>query len=393
MKPVRVLVVDDRIENITAMQAVLADCGYEVFEAESGKQALLLAEQHDFAVILLDVQMPIMDGFETARRLREMERSRCTPIVFVTAIHRTEAYEELGYIAGAVDFLFKPFNPTILQAKVAVFAELRRKTEAMRQHTELLHAAALKEQENAMLKESLARRDEFLSIASHELKTPITPLNLQVQSFLQMVRSGTLNNLPPERLERMLVTSQNQIDRLARLVDELIDISRLKSDRLELKRAPASLKALVQGVIEQFAPEFKKNGCEVTLQTDGEGFGVMDSFRIEQIIINLLLNAVKYGNGCPITVRLRDDGRQAQLSVEDGGIGIAEDDLQRIFQRFERAVSAKNYGGLGLGLFICSRIAELHGGRISVTSKLGEGSTFTLHLPLKEEALLHSQFI
>jgi signal transduction histidine kinase len=374
LRPIRILVVDDLEANLTAMQAVLSDCGYEVVEATSGEQALVLARDIHFAVILLDVQMPGLDGFETATRLRQLELSSATPIIFVTAIHRSDAYEAHGYIAGAVDFLFKPLNTAILQSKVAVFAELYRKTEQLR-------LAALREQENKLLKEALANRDEFLSVVSHELKTPITPLALQVQSFIQMLNEDRLASADPQRMLRMLTNSQNQINRLSRLVDDLIEVSRVKMGKLELSREEINLTDLVQNTLVSFEDELKRQGCEASLSAPGEVRGSWDPFRLEQVLINLLTNAAKYGAGREVELSLTESDGKAEISVRDHGIGINGTDQSRIFDRFERAVSSKNYGGLGIGLYLSRQIVELHGGRIWVESQPGMGSRFRVELP------------
>lgn len=386
--PTKILIVDDRPENLVALHAALQDTGYKLIEAHSGKEALEEVRRHDFAVILLDVQMPGMDGFEAATRIRSESRSSATPIIFVTAIHRDEQYEYMGYVAGAVDYIFKPVNIEILKAKLSVFAELHRKNvelklknqENLRQ-ADLLKQAALKDQEHALLKSAIEARDEFLSMASHELKTPITPLNLQMQAFIKMYRDGSIENVEKERLLRLLETSQSQIDRISRLVSDLVDVSRIKTGRLELRRENVDLRHLVEGVLSAFAEETKKVECEIRLDAEAAVFGNWDQFRIEQVVINLLSNAMKYGPGKPIDVSVRSHGKKASIAIRDQGIGIAPEDHKRIFERFERAVSPRHYGGLGLGLFIANRIVLLHGGNILVESSLEEGAQFTVELP------------
>lgn len=388
--PTKILNVDDRPENLLALSAALRDCGYEMIEAASGAEAIQQVRLHDFAVILLDVQMPRMDGFETARRIRQEVRSSSTPIIFVTAIHRDEEYEHEGYVVGAVDYIFKPVSTEILKAKLAVFAELHRKNVELQQkneenlkQAELLKRAALKDQENSLLRAAIESRDEFLSMAAHELKTPITPLNLQMQAFIQMYRDGTIANVETERLLRLLETSQSQIDRLSRLINELVDVSRIKSGRLELRRERVDLRHLTEDVLAAFAEEGRKAECEIRLIAEAPVWGNWDRFRLEQAVINILTNAMKYGVRKPIEIRVSSVQKTARLSIRDQGIGVAPEDHVRIFERFERAVSNRNYGGLGLGLFIANRIIKLHGGRILVESRLGEGATFTLELPME----------
>jgi signal transduction histidine kinase len=380
--PAKILAVDDRPENLTAMRAALSDKDYELLCAASGAEALRLARENDFAVVLLDVQMPGMDGFEVARRLRQSERSRRTPIVFVTAIHRDESYESHGYDVGAVDYLFKPLNLSILRAKVAIFVELHRKNEEIRQHQILLRESAIRVKENELLREAIRARDEFLSIASHELKTPITPLSLQIQSFLQMSEDGRLPTAPPETLRRMLRNSYAQVERLEKLINDLLEASRLIEKRLRIEREPASLTQIVQSVLSDFATEITRARCEIRLDLAAGVTGLWDPFRLQQIVINLVTNALKYGPGAPIDIGVERRGeRTARLTVRDHGIGIAPEDQERIFQRFERAVSALHFGGLGLGLFIVRQLVELHEGTVHVESALGQGATFIVELP------------
>ncbi|HXH31267.1 MAG TPA: hybrid sensor histidine kinase/response regulator [Bacteriovoracaceae bacterium] len=379
---VRILIVDDKPENLIAMQAAFKDCGYGITVALSGKEALEHVQDYDFACILLDVQMPVMDGFEAAKLIRKYPRSKSTPIIFATAIHRTEAYEEMGYVAGAVDYIFKPLNTAILRAKVRVFVELFLQSKELRQKNILLEEAIGRAKENEQLKQALAARDEFLLMASHELMTPITPLSLQLQTFIELFKEGKPPQVEPARLIRMLNTSQGQVERLSRLVGELVDVSKLSSQKLEIHKEKLNLHTLTKKVLEDFSEEIKKSHCEVSLVGEEEVCGVWDSFRIEQVVINLLKNSLKYGPGKPIEITIRGSHHAyASLAILDHGIGISKRDQLRIFDRFERAVSAKSYSGLGLGLYISQQIVELHQGRIKVDSELGGGSKFTVELP------------
>lgn len=365
MAPVKILIVDDRPENLLALEAALADTDYELVRALSGFEALEKAGQDDFALILLDVQMPVMDGFETAARIRSETRARYTPIIFVTAIDRTETYEQKGYRSGAVDYLFKPINTEILRAKVAVFVELYLQKHEIQRQAERIHA-----------------RDEFLSIASHELKTPITPLGLQMESFIELFKNGEIDRVPRERLIRMLETSYSQVDRLSRLINDLLDVSRMTSKTLKLERNRTNLAKLVEDVVAGYGQEIQRSGCALTLSLERDVEGDCDKFRIEQVLINLLINATKYGAGKPIEIIVRKRPPVAQLIVKDHGIGISKEDQQRIFDRFERAVSARHFGGLGLGLYIANQIVKLHGGSIVVESTPGQGAEFSVQLPM-----------
>jgi len=226
-------------------------------------------------------------------------------------------------------------------------------------------------------------REEFLSIASHELKTPISSLQLQVQSLLSTLARSP-SGPSPERLRRSLETVDRQVRRQTQLVNDLLDVSRISAGRLQLRPEPLELSSLAREVAERFEPELARAGSSLLLQLSSETGGQWDRLRLDQVVTNLLSNAVKYGRGNPIQLVTEVAGPQVRLSVKDGGIGIAEEDLKRLFNRFERAVSERNYGGFGLGLWIARQIIEAMGGRIQVTSQLGVGSIFTLELPRQQ---------
>ena len=235
-------------------------------------------------------------------------------------------------------------------------------------------------------RDAVRLRDEFLSTASHELKTPITTLQLQVQSF---TRSGEAaaegGNLDKFRMR--VATAERQVNRLARLVDSLLDISRITGGRLDLEGEPVDLAAVVRDSLARSAEELDRAGCAVTLRLDGAShIGRWDRTRLEQIVGNLLSNAAKYGAGRPVEVTVSSDSETSRLTVRDHGIGIDLEHQARIFDRFERAVSVRHYGGLGLGLWIVRQIVEAHGGSISVESSPGKGSAFTVELPRQPAA-------
>lgn len=380
---IHILAVDDKLENLIVYEAIFQKSGYHLVTATSGADALAKFNERDFAVVLLDVQMPGMDGFETANSIRRLETSKRTPIIFVTAIHKNEMSEQKGYVSGAVDFLFKPINPTILRSKVEVFADLFKSKLEIQRQSRIINEKVLQEQENEFVKRALESRDRFLSVASHELNTPITPLSLQMQSFLKMIRNGTLKTMESERLERMLVNASGQVERLSRIINELVDVTQISSEKMSLlKEKDVSLLDVAESVLESFAEDIKQLGYRVSLDAHTDPVGVWDRMRLEQVLVNLLSNALKYGLGKPIVISIDQFGDVARLCVKDQGIGIAKEDQQRIFERFERAVSDQNYGGLGLGLFISQEIVRLHGGRINVKSGLELGSEFSVEIPL-----------
>jgi signal transduction histidine kinase len=232
---------------------------------------------------------------------------------------------------------------------------------------------------DADLRLAVSARDEFLSIASHELKTPLTPLLLQVQRLQAVVRQG--ETAPSAKLASGLEMMDRQVERLTKLVSNLLDISRITSQRLQLDRESVDLAALARDVVARFQHELARSGCPVTVRADDGVVGLWDKSRLDQVLTNLLANAMKYGAGKPIEIAVEAQHGLARLRVRDEGIGIKPEDQARIFQRFERAVSVHSYGGFGLGLWIAAQIVDAAGGKISVTSTPGHGATFQVELP------------
>jgi signal transduction histidine kinase len=227
--------------------------------------------------------------------------------------------------------------------------------------------------------EAVRARSEFLTVAAHELNTPVTSLMLAVQSLRQAAPSGRLTD--PQVLERMLALVARQATRLTRLTNDLLDVSRIEAGRLELEVGDVELGALVREVVERFEVDLVRSRCAISMGDGAPVVGRWDRSRVDRVVTNLLSNAIKFGAGKPIDIRVSAARGVATLVVRDRGIGIAPEQRDRIFGRFERAVSERHYGGLGLGLYICRRIVEDHGGSIRVESRPGAGSTFIVELP------------
>jgi signal transduction histidine kinase len=238
--------------------------------------------------------------------------------------------------------------------------------------------------ENARLYQSAQRaiaiRDEFLSIASHELKTPLTALRLQLHTILRGAQRPPEHAMPAERVSRAVDVAARQTERLAKLVDTLLDVSRITAGKLELEPETVDLGAAAREIVQRLTPELAAAGCTVELRLEPGVVGRWDRMRVDQIVTNLLTNAAKYGAGRPIEVDVGGDEHVARLRVRDHGIGIAENKLSRIFERFERGVSAREFGGLGLGLYIVRQIVEAHGGSVRAES-LRDGARFEVDLP------------
>ncbi|HVH41397.1 MAG TPA: GAF domain-containing sensor histidine kinase, partial [Labilithrix sp.] len=254
-------------------------------------------------------------------------------------------------------------------ADVEMYGELGRRAALA-----LDNARLFKEAEDAV-----RVRDEFLSVAAHELNTPLTSLKLMIQA----ISRGPLL-ASAEKLKSGLLLADRQIRRLTRLVDELLDVSRMHAGRLTLQLERVELTQVVSDTIEQLSGAIAQSGSAVSLRAPKRVVGTWDRLRLEQVVANLLSNAIKFGAGKPVEIAVSQVGRKAVLSVRDHGIGITPDRISQVFGRFERAVSSRSYGGLGLGLYIAHVIVSALGGTISVESVVGEGSTFVVELPRTE---------
>ncbi|MGZ3695529.1 MAG: GAF domain-containing sensor histidine kinase, partial [Bdellovibrionota bacterium] len=224
-------------------------------------------------------------------------------------------------------------------------------------------------------------RDEFLAIASHELRTPLTPLKLHAQQLMRSIQKKGLSGISQESLLRMVQTTNRQVERLSKLIDSLLDITRISRGKLKLTASDFVLGEMVEEILARLAPDFELAECEFKADIDNTIRVRWDSFRMDQVIENLLSNAIKYARGKPVELKISREGKDVKISVRDHGIGISAEDQKRIFKRFERAVSSSHFGGLGLGLYIVSQILDAHKGFITVESELGKGSLFTVIVP------------
>jgi signal transduction histidine kinase len=424
-----ILIVDDSPANLLAMTASLEGIGCRLATAASGTEALRHLLEHDVALILLDVQMPTMDGYETARFIRARARSAMTPIMFVTAFDRDERQQLEAYGLGAVDFLSKPIVPEILRTKVQVFVQLHLRTaEVARQATLLAEAesqdlrrrleadrreweaAALRLQmdeerrtaeamaakadelscavaelekterelieSNRQLSAADQRKDEFLAILGHELRNPLAPM----VNALELLRARMGDDALAHKAHSAMV---RQVDHLRRLVDDLLDLSRIDSGKVELRRERVELARIVEDAVVMTRPLFE--GRRQTLEAEVPRDPIwltVDPMRIVQVVSNLLSNASRYSAERTITrltCALEPDGT-AVVRVADQGRGIAPELLSRVFDSFVQAKSGG--GGLGIGLTVARKLIERHGGSIvGASDGLERGSTFEIRLP------------
>jgi signal transduction histidine kinase len=383
--PTKLLIVDDLPENLQALEALIRGEGREVFQAGSGEEALALLLQHDFAIAILDVQMPGMDGFELAELMRGTDKTRHIPIVFVTAAGKELNYSFKGYEAGAVDLLYKPLDPRAVKGKVQVFVALYEAREAMRRQVEALEVAQQKQAATqAQLERALEMRDEFMSMVSHEMRTPLNTLYLETQLRKMQLERGNMAAFGAEQLQRMVARDDRQIQSIIRLIDDMLDVSRIRSGKLSLRPGWVELSGLLRRVVHDLTPQANTAGTSISLEAGTPVSGWWDEFRIEQVVVNLLTNAMRYGCQQPISVTLTVEQDWARIDVRDCGPGIAPENQAKIFEPYERGVGSDAPAGLGLGLYISRQLAEVHEGSLTLESKPGEGSTFSLILPRRD---------
>jgi signal transduction histidine kinase len=393
---VNILLVDDRPENLLSLEAILEGLGQNLVKAHSGLEALKCVLKQEFAVILLDVQMPNMDGFETADLIKERERSRHTPIIFLTALSKSESYIARGYSVGAVDYMLKPIVPEILTSKVAVFVELFKKTQQVKRLNEELEQKVIErtaqlrasmqelEREIAERKRLEQQKDEFLAVASHELRTPLTI----IKGYAKVALNAASAN-GDERVIRSLRVVTDKADHLTELVNEMLDITRIQHDMLPLERERFDLSRLVEEVVGNL----QLSASDFTFIVDVPTTPAIvdaDRQRIEQVVMNLVDNAVKYTgkaatDECKVEIAIRQVGDEIITSVRDHGVGIPAEQQEQVFSRFFRAANVTSarypYPGMGLGLYISQDIIKRHGGRIWVEPAEREGSIFSFALP------------
>ncbi|WP_051293797.1 hybrid sensor histidine kinase/response regulator [Pseudoduganella violaceinigra] len=388
MEPTNVLLVDDLPENLRALGALVRADDRVIYQARNGEEALALLLEHEFALAIVDVQMPGMDGFELAELMRGTGKTRHIPIVFVSAAGKELNYAFKGYEAGAVDFLYKPLDADAVKSKVNVFVDLYKQKQEVRQTVAQRDATV--QELNAVqqeLERALEMRDQFMSMVAHELRTPLNTLYLEAQMRKLQLERGNMDHFAPQQLERMVARDMRQIHAMVRLIDDMLDVSRIRSGKLSIRPGRVDLEALLQRIVGDLTHQATDMHTELRLSIVQRVAGCWDEFRLEQVIVNLITNALRYGDSKPVEVRLHADSQNARIEVSDQGPGIPEEVLPKIFEPFERGKMDTVSAGLGLGLYISRQLAEAHGGTLAVRSKPGEGSTFILTLPRPEQEM------
>lgn len=389
--PVSILLVDDHPGKLLSYEAILAPLGERVLKAGSGKQALECLLKTDVAVVLMDVCMPDLDGFELAAMIREHPRHRKTAIIFVSAVNMSDVDRLRGYQVGGVDYVSVPIVPEILRARVGVFADLYRKTRQLEQlnlelenrvadRTAALEASsALLRRSEEALRQSDRRKDEFLAMLAHELRNPLAP----IRNSIEIVRRS---NATGDEIRSAHDIIGRQVEHLSRLVDDLTDVSRITRGVLEIRRERADLAEIARAAVDAIRPRTTLKGVAIHVALpDGPIPVDADVVRMSQVLTNLLDNACKFTpEAGSIELAAERGERQVVVRVRDSGAGIAPGDLPLLFDMFyqSRQPAGSARSGLGIGLSLARQLIELHGGSLEAFSEgEGLGSTFEIRLP------------
>ena len=418
--PVNILLVDDQPGRLLTYRTILEPLGERLVEASSGEQALKQLMEDDFAVILLDVNMPGMDGFETAALIHQHPRFEQTPIIFVTAVNVGDMDRLRGYKLGAVDYVSVPVIPEIMRTKVAVLAELHRKRRELQlanqrlaaanvslqeekqrelerlnaslvatnealglRNTELRNEVSERMQAEERLRQADRRKDEFLATLAHELRNPLAPL----QNALNIRRLAAANG--DDALQDAM---ERQLALLVRLIDDLLDVARITRGKLVLRKAPTTLQDVLAAAVELAMPLIESGRHRLQTHVPDSPLALhADASRLAQVFANLLNNAAKYSDsGSVIELHAAREGDTVLVRVRDRGIGLAPEQLEVIFELFEQADTAieRARGGLGIGLTLVRTLVQLHDGQVGACSDgPGRGSEFRVRLPCVAETM------
>ncbi|MDP4164275.1 MAG: ATP-binding protein, partial [Bacillota bacterium] len=370
-KKFNILLVDDRPENLITLGGILDSPELNIFKANSGNEALSLMFENEFALVLLDVQMPVMDGFETAEIMRSTERTKNVPIIFVTAISTERKHIFKGYEKGAVDYLYKPLDLEILKSKIKAYIELFKHKQELIDTTVKLEKTVVELNKAKLIAEEATKaKSSFLANMSHEIRTPLNG----IIGMAELILMDELSDTQRDRLSDLKTSSESLLE----IINEILDISKIEADKLELETVTFSLRQMVEKCVRLLAVKAFEKKVEMVCRIDPAlpDCFIGDPLRIRQILVNLLGNAIKFTNEGYVGVFVElvgvlGNNVAIKFSVKDSGIGIDEDRLPLIFQSYiqEENSTSRTYGGTGLGLTISKKLVEMMGGEIDVQSK------------------------
>ena len=367
---VNILLVDDRPDKLMAVETILAELGQNIVKARSGQEALRCLLQTDFGVILLDVNMPGLDGFETAALIRQRKKTEHTPIIFLTAISDTETHVSRGYSLGAVDYILAPVLPDVLRTKVSVFVELHKKNQQIRSLNQQLQKRI------TQLTETNQALEAFTYSIAHDLRAPLRAMLGFSKALLEDY--GAKMDAAGQEFANRIVSAAKRMDDL---IQDLLSYSRLSREQITL--GPVKLEAALEEVLKQCEPQVREKEAEVNVETLRSEVWAHKGVLV-QMLVHLLSNGLKFvATGVKPCLRIWTEAGDAwvRLSIQDNGIGIASEHHQRIFRVFERLHSTEQYPGTGIGLANVSKAAERMGGRVGVESQPQRGSRFWVELP------------
>lgn len=399
--PIKILLVDDNENNLLSIEVVLQEEKYTFYRATSGREALrILLKEDDFSLILLDVKMPIMDGYETAELIYQRDKLREIPIIFVTAHDYEEAAVFKGYKAGAVDFIRKPLNPEILKSKVAIFAELYRKNQLLRQQEEKLKAinndlmqlnqelekrvmdrTMELENLNHELKGLNISKDKFLSVISHDLRNPLTSL---LASSEQLTLDA--EKLKPEQIKLFSGIIHRTSNKILNQLNELVEWAHNQREKTNFNPQKLHLKQSINEALELLKANAAQKEIDLENNIDDKVYINADTLMFRSILQNLVTNAIKYTphGGGPVTVTAEQDEDMVQICIQDFGVGMTEQTKDLLFGRINSSslLGTNQERGTGLGLLLVKDFVVQHGGKIQVESELDKGTCFKFTMPV-----------
>ena len=372
-KPIHLLLVDDLEENLLALEALLKRDGVVCLKARSGDEALELLLVHDFALALVDVQMPGMDGFQLAEFMRGNANARHIPIIFVTAGSADQQRRFRGYEAGAVDFIQKPVETDVLKSKANVFIELYRQRQEILSHRDELKAYA------AALSAADRRKNDFIAMLGHELRNPV----MAFRAGLHLLEKQN----EPEKSALIHARMEVQAHHLSRLIEDLLDVARIDQGKISLKRERVTVQSIIDSAVDTSRPKIDAGGHDLTVEMPGTPIWLDGDFtRLSQVVSNLLTNAAKY---TPSEGRIQVSANRVEdrvrIDVADNGVGVPEEMQVRVFDLFTQSKGPddRSREGLGIGLALVRELVEMHEGAVELESAgVGSGSRFTVWFPV-----------